>query len=221
MLRSRVRLALMLAVLALGACSQQPHFVARDEPWRADDERACLASGIVRESTFVAARSALGGPSVCGALRPFTVAAAAQGWVQLRPPALLRCPMVPALDHWVQRVVMPAARYYFGAPVLELKVAASFSCRPMNHVNGARLSEHGHANAIDISAFVLADGRVVAVRTGWWGAFAERNFLRAVHRGACNTFTTVLGPGYDANHRDHFHLDLARHGPDGSGRICK
>jgi hypothetical protein len=219
MLRFRVRLALM--ALALGACSQQPQFVARDEPWRADDERACLASGIVRESTFVAARSALGGPSVCGALRPFTVSAAAQGWVQLRPPALLRCPMVPALDHWVQRVVMPAARYYLGAPVVELKVAASFSCRPMNHVNGARLSEHGHANAVDISAFVLADGRVVAVRTGWWGAFAERNFLRAVHRGACGPFTTVLGPGYDANHRDHFHLDLARHGPDGSDRICK
>jgi hypothetical protein len=147
------------------------------------------------------------------------VAAAAQGWVELRPPALLRCEMVPAVDHWVQRAVMPDARYYLGSPVVAVKVAASYSCRPMNNVNGAHLSEHGHANALDVSGFMLADGRTVLVKTGWWGAFAERNFLRAIHRDACTVFTTVLGPNHDAHHRDHFHLDLARHG--GSGRICK
>lgn len=218
---SRVRVAPILVALAVGSCSHQPNFIARDEPWRADEERRCLASGIVRESPFVTPRSALGGPDVCGAIRPFAVSAAARGWVQLRPPALLRCPMVPALDHWVERVVMPAAHRYFGAPVTEIKVAASYSCRPMNNVSGAMLSEHGHANAVDVAGFVLADGRTVTVRTGWWGAFAERTFLRAVHQGACSTFTTVLGPAYDANHRDHFHLDLARRGNDGQGRTCK
>ena len=222
MYRSRVRLALLLpAVLTLWACSRTPQFIAKDEPWRADEERACLAAGVVHVSSFVAARDSLGGPSVCGALRPFTVAAAARGSVQLRPAALLRCPMVPAVDRWVERVVIPAARSHFGTPVVKLKVAASYSCRPMNHVDGARLSEHGHANAVDIAVFVLADGREVAVKSGWWGALAERNFLRDVHRGACGVFTTVLGPAYDINHRDHFHLDLARHGRDGEGRICK
>jgi hypothetical protein len=223
MYQSRVCSALIVtAVLALWACSHQPTFVAQEEPWRADEERACLASGLVHETSFVTVtRSTLGGPSVCGALRPFTVAAAAQGGVQLRPSALLVCPMVPALEQWVQRVVIPAARYYLGVPVVELKVAASYSCRPMNNVDGARLSEHGHANAIDIAQFVLANGNSVSVKTGWWGALAERNFLRAVHRGACGIFTTVLGPGYDANHRDHFHLDLARHGRNGSEPICK
>ena len=58
MYRSRVRLALLLpAVLALWACSRTPQFVAKDEPWRADEERACLAAGVVRESSFVAARA--------------------------------------------------------------------------------------------------------------------------------------------------------------------
>jgi hypothetical protein len=219
---SRVRPALLLlVVLSLCACSQGPDFVAKDEPWRADEERACLQSGLVRESPFIAARSALGGPSVCGALRPFSVAAAAHGSVELRPPALLRCPMVPAVDHWVENVVTPAARHYFGQSVVELKVAASYSCRGMNGVPGARLSEHGHANAVDISAFVLADGRTVPVKTSWWGGWAERGFLHSVHDGACNVFTTVLGPGYDSYHHDHFHLDLARHGRDGQGRICK
>ena len=163
--------------------------------------------------------SALGGPSVCGALRPFTVSATANGWVQLQPAAMLRCQMVPAVDDWTQRVVIPAVRYYYGAQLVELKVAASYGCRPMNHVDGARLSEHGHANAVDISAFVLADGRVVTVKGGWAGNPGDSAFLRAVHRGACDVFTTVLGPYYDANHHDHFHLDLARHG--GAGRICK
>jgi hypothetical protein len=218
---SRVCLALMLpAALSLWACGG-PNFIAKDEPWRAEDERACLQSGIVRESRFVEARASLGGPSVCGAIRPFSVAAAAQGSVELRPAALLRCPMVPALDYWVERVVRPAARYHLRSELVEIKVAASYSCRGMNGIRGARLSEHGHANAVDISAFILADGRPVHVKTGWHGAWAERNFLRQIHRGACEVFTTVLGPNHDAFHRDHFHLDLARHGRDGSGRICK
>src|SRR5690348_6587395 len=125
MSRSRVCLASLLpAVLALWGCSQTPQFIAKDEPWRADEERACLASGVVRESTFVAVRDSLGGPSVCGALRPFSVAAAARGTVQLQPAALLRCPMVPAVDRWVERVVDPAARHHLGVPVVELRVGA-------------------------------------------------------------------------------------------------
>lgn len=220
MYQSRVAIALaVLASLALWACSSRPTFVTKDEPWRADEERACLASGYVRESPFVTVRSGLGGPSVCGALQPFTVSATARGLVSLQPPALLRCPMIPAVEHWMERIVMPAARYYLRGNVVGLKVAGSYSCRPMNHVSGGRLSEHGHANALDISAFVLDNGTVVTVKGGWWGALAERNFLRAVHDGSCSVFTTVLGPDYDAHHRDHFHLDLARHNAE--GRICK
>ena len=220
MYQSRVAIALaVLASLALWACSSRPNFIAKNEPWRADEERACLASGYVRESPFVTVRSALGGPSVCGALQPFTVSATARGTVALQPPALLRCPMIPAVEHWMEHIVMPAARYHLRANVVGLKVAGSYSCRPMNHVHGGRLSEHGHANALDISAFVLSNGTVVTVKGGWWGALAERNFLRAVHDGSCSVFTTVLGPAYDANHRDHFHLDLARHNAE--GRICK
>ena len=67
-------------------------------------------------ATFVAVRDSLGGPSVCGALRPFSVAAAAQGSVQLRPAALLRCPMVPAVDRWVERVVHPGGALSSGRP---------------------------------------------------------------------------------------------------------
>jgi hypothetical protein len=220
MLVSRVSVSLLAigAFLAWG-CSYQPEFVAKDEPWRADLERSCLTSGIVHKSAFLAASSALGGPSVCGAIQPFEMFAAMDGRVLLTPAAVVRCPMVPAIESWVRDVIDPAARYHFGAPVAELKVAGSYSCRPMNHVYGAQLSEHGYANAIDIAAFVLANGKSVDVKTGWWGGSAERNFLRDVHHGGCQFFSTVLGPDANENHRDHFHLDLARRRDE--TRICK
>ena len=223
MARSRVGIACLplLPLLALTACSGGPSFVVRDEPWRAEEERACLASGLVREvPPFVTVRTSLGGPSACGALKPFRMAATARGAMALEPPALVRCPMVHAIDYWAERVVVPAARRHLRAEVVGIRVAGSYSCRPMNSVNGGLLSEHGHANALDVSGFVLADGRVVSVRTGWRGSsWPEQSFLRAVHRGSCRVFTTVLGPAYDSLHHDHFHLDLARHRDD--GRICK
>jgi hypothetical protein len=211
----------MLGALLVWGCSQTPEFVAKYEPWRAQEEEACLASGFVRRTPVLQTRAALGGPSACGALQPLEMSGAAGGRVMLRPAATVGCPMVPAIERWIQYAVEPAARLHLGMPVVELKVAASYSCRAINHQWGGRLSEHGHANAVDIAEFVLADGRTIAVRTGWWGELPEREFLKAVHRGACDEFTTVLGPDADSYHRDHFHLDLARHGRDGLGRICK
>lgn len=215
----------MIGLLALWGCGRvatDAAFVSRPEPWRAVEEEQCLASGFVRPTPFRVEHAALGGPGHCGAARPFEVSAALGGRVALRPTALLRCPMIPAVDHWMQTVVLPAAERHFRQPVIELKIAASYACRPTNHVWGARLSEHGHANALDVSAFQLASGEWVTVKGGWHSRDGrEHGFLREVHQGACHTFTTVLGPNYDANHRDHFHLDLARHGRDGQMRICK
>jgi hypothetical protein len=220
MVVSRVGVALPMLLVALSGCGIGPSFVVRDEPWRAEEERACLASGLVREEPpFVTVRASLGGPSACGALQPFKVTATARGAVTFEPAALVRCPMVHALEYWTERVVLPAARRHLRAEVVGIRVAGSYSCRPMNGVDGALLSEHGHANAVDISGFVLGDGRVVTVRDGWRGAWAEGSFLRAVHSGSCRVFSTVLSPGYDRLHQDHFHLDLARH--SGDERVCK
>lgn len=198
-----------------------PTFVAKEEPWRSAEERACVSSGAVRPTVFLRTKNALNGPSVCGAEQPFEMAAADGGRVQLNPPALLRCPMIPEVDNWVRRVVEPAAQRIYGSSITEIKVAASYSCRPMNHKIGGRLSEHGYANAIDISMFTLSNGERITVKGGWRGTEREQAFLRQVHGGACQTFSTVLGPNYDANHADHFHLDLARHGRDGLMRICR
>ena len=170
MVRFRVGAILLGLLLALEGCSAGPRFVVRDEPWRAEEERACLASGLVREEPpFVTVRVSLGGPSACGALRPFRVTATARGAMALEPPALVRCPMVHAIEYWAERVVAPAARRHLRSEVVAIKVAGSYSCRPMNGVDGALLSEHGHANAVDVAGFVVAQafgalGAVVAAK---------------------------------------------------------
>ncbi len=214
--------AVGFAGLLLWGCSNGPTYVAQPEPWREQEERACLVSGHVREQPWLHTRSSLGGnSSYCGAMQPFEMAGAADGRVQMRPAALLRCNMIPSVERWVRQVIEPEARRHYGVPVVELKVAASYACRPRNSQSGAKLSEHGHANALDISAFILADGRKITVKQGWSGEPRDRSFLRAVHAGACREFTTVLGPLADAYHQDHFHLDLARHGRSGREVICQ
>ncbi|MDX2155973.1 MAG: extensin family protein [Hyphomicrobiaceae bacterium] len=224
--------SLLVGALALWGCGRTgsasstsglgfPRFISKPEPWRRDEESRCLALGLARPSPFLVQRAALGGPGHCGVATPFEMSAALAGRVAMRPAAVLRCEMIPAVDKWVAEVVQPGARRHFGLAVVELKVAASYACRPINHVSGARLSEHGHANALDVSAFQLADGRWISVKGGWWGDLRERSFLRHVHSGGCGIFMTVLGPNYDRAHRDHFHLDLAWHGRDGQKKICK
>jgi hypothetical protein len=128
----------------------------------------------------------------------------------LTPPATLACPIVSALDHWVSEGVQPAAMRWFGTPVTEIKQISAYSCRGMVGSGGSGISEHAFGNAIDIAAFTLSDGRRVTVEAGWHGTPEEQGFLRDVHLAACDHFSTVLAPGYNAAHYNHIHVDLMR-----------
>jgi hypothetical protein len=90
----------------------------------------------------------------------------------------------------------------------------SYSCR---NVSGtSRRSAHATGNAIDVSGFVLADGRRIDLKRDWdGGTRAEREFLRVVQSSACKRFGTVLGPEYNRAHEDHFHLERS------SRRFCR
>jgi hypothetical protein len=187
-------------------------------PWRDQAERACLASGQVKITPYVEPAREIDGPGSCGMVQPFRVSAFAGGNVGLTSRALLACPMLPAIDRWVMETVRPAARIYFRAELVEMKVG-SYACRNKNHSWGGSKSEHAFGNALDVMAFTLADGRTITVAKGWRGSRHEQEFLREVLVGSCRVFSTVLGPGADPYHYDHFHLDLARHA-DGR-RICK
>lgn len=54
-------------------------------------------------------------------------------------------------------------------------------------------------------AIPIAAAKVVSIDGT---ATPEGRFLRRLHKGACETFGTVLGPEANEAHRDHFHFDL-------------
>jgi hypothetical protein len=221
--RRRARLgAAALIAIAVASCGKVPQ-EARPA-WRDEAERACLRSGAVRESAYIERASSIDGPGACGALQPFHVSALSDGRVGLTLPtslagrghkayaATLTCAMVPALESWMTEKVQTSAAAIYGQAVVEMHTLGSYSCRRMNNGTGtSMISEHAFANAIDVSGFTLADGREVMVRSGWRGAPEDQEFLRSVFVGSCDIFHTVLGPGSDGHHEDHFHLDLMRH----------
>jgi len=124
----------------------------------------------------------------------------------------LTCEVSTAFAGWVRYGADRAARAVLGSPLRSVETMGSYSCRNVAGTN--RRSAHSTASAVDIGAFVLQDGRRITVLAGWNGGTpAEQEFLRTVQRSGCRRFATVLGPEYNAAHRDHLHLE----GVAGSG----
>ena len=134
--------------------------------------------------------------------------------VSVKPAAILRCPMASALAEWIRNDIAPLAAG-LGSTISDLDNFDSYECRGRNRVAGAKLSEHGRANALDVRAFKLANGRAISLtdRT------VPRELRESVLHSACTRFPTVLGPGSDGYHEDHIHLDLMER--RSNYRICQ
>ncbi|MET3844292.1 hypothetical protein ABIE49_006370 [Bradyrhizobium sp. OAE829] len=134
--------------------------------------------------------------------------------VSVKPAAILRCAMASALADWIRTDIAPLAAR-LGSTISDLDNFDSFECRGRNRIVGARLSEHGRANALDVRALKLANGRSISLtdRT------VPREVREAVLHSACARFSTVLGPGSDWYHEDHIHLDLMER--RNNYRICQ
>ena len=118
----------------------------------------------------------------------------------------VQCNVAKAFGDWARFGVDRAARQLLKSPVARIETMGSYACR--NVAGTDRRSAHARAEAIDVSAFVLADGRRIVLKRDWDGGdAATREFLRVVHKSACKRFGTVLGPQYNAAHEDHFHLE--------------
>jgi hypothetical protein len=153
----------------------------------------------------------------CTAAAPVSMSAiklASGQLVELKPAAVLRCPTALVIARWVREDLAPLADK-LSSRIERIDVAASFSCRPRNSVFGAVMSEHGKANALDIRALHLADGRKIAIEN----AAGPREFLAGMRQSACARFMTVLGPGSDKDHENHLHVDLAER--RGGYRMCQ
>lgn len=118
----------------------------------------------------------------------------------------VRCGQARSYAQWARNAVAPAAYQILGSELAKVESMGSYNCR--NVAGTARRSGHSIANAIDIGAFVLKDGRRISVLRDWNSTDPNvRQFMRVIHASACKRFGTVLGPNYNAAHRDHLHLE--------------
>ncbi|NEW89810.1 MULTISPECIES: extensin family protein [Rhodopseudomonas] len=157
------------------------------------------------------------GPGACGGtdlVRLEAVLLPDGGRVAVSPAATVRCGMARALADWVRADIAPLAAS-LGSRAAALDNFDAYECRGRNRVRGAKLSEHGRANAIDLRGFKLADGRMISLTD----REAPRQVRETVMQSVCARFTTVLGPGSDGYHEDHIHLDLAER--RGGYRMCQ
>ena len=209
------------AAVSLAGCG---FFGRAERPiWRAQAENACFARKLVTPSDTIVPAPEIDGPGICGMTRPFKVSALANGTIAIDKTLTIDCPMIPALEAWLSAIVEPDAQARFGQKVETVNVFGAYSCRSIDNVAGAQLSEHAFGNAVDVAGLTLADGRQIDFVHDWKKTDSqEAAFLHEAHAGACRYFTTVLGPGADAFHYNHIHLDLANHGGSNTGprRIC-
>lgn len=209
----RIILAAALTAM-LASCIDTPRRAQR-QPGRSGgatlsqspQARACLASlGATRASFTPLADQYYGaGCSNLGTVR----LAALQGddrRMEITNIGPVTCPVANALQGWARFGVDRAARQILGSALVRIETMGSYSCR--NVAGTGRLSAHATANAVDIAAFRLADGRRISVLADWNSPSPQvRAFLRTVRDSGCKRFGTVLSPDYNAAHRDHFHLE--------------
>jgi hypothetical protein len=203
------------ALLALAACGGRKDEQIAQRPndaFKTADARMCLNDLKSKSVRF----AALPNQSFAGGCRTIDTIKLMDFGTPTTNLGAMTCPLAANFTAWAQNAVRPAAKQYLGSDVVRIETMGTYSCRNINGGRSDKLSQHAFGNAIDISAFVLRDGRRVSVLNGWRGPKSEQEFLRRLHQSACKRFGTVLGPDYNNAHANHFHFDMAQSMKDGS-----
>lgn len=204
----------MMAALALAACSSgpKPRASYAPPPETPATFRKCQADMLALGAKFdvLPDRTYPNGCSATSSLKLVAIG------IPVTNLGAVKCGTALALTQWVTQAVQSAARDRLDGYVTKIESFGSFACRPVNNVEGNKMSEHGRANAVDIAGFVLAGGRRITVKADWNGPDPKaRAFLRQVRDAACRRFAIVLSPDANAFHQDHLHFDM------GNGHLCR
>jgi hypothetical protein len=185
-----------------------------------DCEKELTAAGVKFRSATLPIHTAPKSKIVCGASQVVTFVRG-PGNIGYSAPPLLTCSMALALASF-ERILQAEAKATFGSPVAHIDQLGTYSCREIAAYPGW-VSEHSYANAIDIGRFVFANGKSIEVLRDFDMGDAEPTkpggvFLRNVSRRANDedVFSHVLTPFFNAQHKNHFHLDLSRFRADGT-----
>lgn len=173
------------------------------------ESRQCLAQLGAKQANFTPLPDQYYGAG-CSAVNAVRLSALRSDQASLTMSNLgpVTCPLADTFAGWARFGVDRAAQQILGSPLVRIETMGSYNCR--NIAGSDRRSAHASANAIDVSGFVLADGRRITLTRNWGtGTPAERKFLNTIQASACKRFGTVLGPSYNPAHRDHFHLEVS------------
>jgi len=141
------------------------------------------------------------------------------GTVQLPDEPVLACRFGERLAHWIGDLVAPVLAGRLSADLKAVRTGPGFECRNRNRAAAGKLSAHATGLAVDIASFELVSGKALPVKSD--GDERGHATVEAVRTAACGWFTTVLGPGSDAAHSDHMHVDILQHGSSERYRICQ
>ena len=192
--------------------SEPPNWLTRFKLGRLEHDPArCLATLERSPLRFTPVPDRVTGPG-CGLTNAVRITRTS---IAIGEAFALSCRSAVALALWERHVLQPAAAGHLGERVARLEHFGTYACRNVYDRKDAPLSRHATADAIDLAGFVLADGRRIRVAREWGGTDADALFLRDLRDGACRVFDGVLGPDYNAAHRDHFHFDR------GGWRVCR
>jgi hypothetical protein len=210
----RVEPALILALLLSACGGREGRDVVRHDnnAFKSDASRQCLSKLKAAAVRF----SPLPNQTYAGGCQTIDTVKLMSFSTEATNLGAMTCPLAANFTAWAEHAVRPAARAYLNSDVVRIETMGTYSCRNVNGGRSGRLSQHAFGNAVDVSAFILRDGRRISVLNGWNGKPDERAFLRRLHESACKRFGTVLGPNYNAAHANHFHFDMARSMRDGS-----
>lgn len=129
------------------------------------------------------------------------------GVVKLSSSFLASCPLALSSALFIEQQARPLTERFTGQPLVQIDHLGSYACRNIYNRADARRSEHASAEALDLSAFRLADGQRVTVLNGWRQPETQP-WLRAMLSASCGYYGNGLGPEYNAAHANHFHLGM-------------
>jgi hypothetical protein len=131
----------------------------------------------------------------------------------------LSCAMAERFARFTSDIAAPLALGIFGKELIAVSTGPGYECRPRNRQSGAKTSSHSQGDAIDTMTLELLGGRKLNVEKP--NGPEVIRFMAAYRAAACGVFSTVLGPGSDAAHGNHIHVDIEQRGKDGRSKFCQ
>ncbi len=198
-----------VAKIVIPPLSTQPEGQCRD---------ALRSLGMSFETLATSVNSGL-----CNVADPVKLSAFSAGGENITFPdgPILNCSFALRFGEWLKTEGAPIARKTASSALDKFYTGPGFQCRGRNGDGTAKISEHGYGNAVDITFVKLKNGRTFQVKDALDPMSPAYRTLAEFRASGCKYFTTVLGPGTNAAHAEHFHFDMGKHGKSGTYRICQ